>query len=70
MTPEQKHIFIEGTKDGFNSKIAIEKFKKTLKKMDIDGNINLDELQKKYIKSNYKLELINNNTSRITINVS
>jgi len=54
-----KKVFIEGDKNGFNSKIAVDKFKTCIRKMDIDNTkINLDELQKKFIKSNYKLELI------------
>jgi hypothetical protein len=51
------NICIEGNRDGFNSKMAIEKFKKSIKKMNSD-NLNLDELQKKYVKPTYKLEII------------
>lgn len=54
-----KNVCIEGNKDGFNSKIAIEKFKTCIKKMDSEtANLNLEELQKKYLKPEFKLELI------------
>ena len=54
-----KNVCIEGNKDGFNSKIAIEKFKTCIKKMDSEtANLNLQELQKKYLKPEFKLELI------------
>ena len=54
-----KYVFIEGNKEGFNSKMAVEKFKTCVKKMDMEsGKLNLEELQKKYIKPEYKLELV------------
>jgi hypothetical protein len=54
-----KNVFIEGNKDGFNSKMAVEKFKISVKKMDMESSkLNLEELQKKYIKAEYKLELV------------
>lgn len=54
-----KYVFIEGNKEGFNSKMAVEKFKTSVKKMDMEsGKLNLEELQKKYIKPEYKLELV------------
>jgi hypothetical protein len=54
-----KNILIEGNKDGFNSKMAIEKFKTCVKKMDQESaKLNLEELQNKYIKSEFKLELV------------
>ena len=66
----KKNVCIEGDKNGFNSKIAIEKFKKSVKNMDEkDNNINLDELKKKYIKSNYKLD-INKCDTNIIIQIS
>ena len=41
-----ENVFIEGNKEGFNSKIAIEKFKTTVKKMDkTEAKINIKELQ-------------------------
>lgn len=64
-----KNVCIEGNKDNFNSKIAIDKFKKSIKKMDLDGNINLEELQKKYLKPNYKLELVTNDKLNIILKV-
>lgn len=54
-----KYVFIEGDKAGFNSKIAIDKFKTCVRKMDESkSQLNLEELQKKYIKPDYKLEII------------
>jgi len=54
-----KCVFIEGDKTGFNSKIAIEKFKSCVKKMDeTESKLNLEELQKKYVKPEFKLEII------------
>jgi hypothetical protein len=54
-----KNVYIEGNKEGFNSKIAIDKFKITVKKMDEkDGKIIIEDLGK-YIKPEFKLELIN-----------
>jgi len=55
-----KNVHIEGDKNGFNSKMAVDKFRSSVKNMDrTDSKINLDELQNKFIKSNYKLELVN-----------
>ena len=62
----RKNVCIEGDKNGFNSKIAIDKFKTRIK----EGNLNLEELQKKYIKVNYKIEIINNDINKIIIKVS
>jgi len=65
----QKNIFIEGDKTAFNSKIAVDKFKKTLKDIIANGGIiNLEELQKKYVKSTYKLEM-NNDDKDIIIKI-
>jgi hypothetical protein len=65
----QKSIFIEGDKTAFNSKIAVDKFKKTLKDIIANGGIiNLEELQKKYVKSTYKLEM-NNDDKNIIIKI-
>lgn len=58
-----KNVCIEGNKDGFNSKIAIDKFKTAVKKMDRkETKINIEELQK-YIKPEFKLELVKYNPS-------
>ena len=58
----KKNVRIDGDKNGFNSKMAIEKFKACVKKMDEkNNNLDLEEL-KKYIKSNYKLEIIKYDT--------
>jgi len=65
----QKNIFIEGDRTGFNSKIAVDKFKKTLKDIIANGEIiKLEELQKKYVKSTYKLEM-NNDDKDIVIKI-
>ena len=68
----KKNIYIDGDKNGFNSKMAIEKFKNCIKNMDEkDNNINLEEL-KKYIKPKYNLEIIKYNTqdAEIIIKIS
>ena len=68
-----KNVCIEGDKDGFNSKIAIDKFKTRVKQMDIKyDKLDLEELQKKYIKSDFKLELIkhHHNEKNIIIKIS
>jgi len=58
-----KNVCIEGNKEGFNSKIAIDKFKTAVKKMDQkELKVNLEELQK-YIKPEYILELLKHNQS-------
>jgi hypothetical protein len=67
-----KNVCIEGNKEGFNSKIAIDKFKMSVKKMDKENSkLNLEELQKKYIKPDFKLILINHDTNdkNIIINI-
>jgi hypothetical protein len=48
------NIHIVGDKNGFNSKEALRKFKLAVK----NSNINITELNSKYIKPNYKLELV------------
>lgn len=61
-----KNVCIQGDKNGFNSKIAIEKFKSSVKNMDRDINKNeldLEELKNKYVKSNYILEIIKHDQS-------
>ena len=46
-----KNVHIEGDKNGFNSKMAVDKFRLSVKNMDRnDSKINLDELQNKFIK--------------------
>jgi hypothetical protein len=55
----KKNVCIEGDKTCFNSKIAVEKFKTCVRNMDsTDSKLNLEELQKKYIKPEFKLEII------------
>lgn len=61
-----KNVCIEGDKNGFNSKMALEKFKTSVKNMDRDINKNeldLEELKNKYVKSNYILEIIKHDQS-------
>lgn len=55
-------VHIDGDKTGFNSKIAIDKFKKSVK---TNNNINIDELKNKYIKNDYNLDLINKTDTEI-----
>ena len=68
-----KNIYIEGDKNGFNSKMAIEKFRISLKKMDFEKQkLDLEELKNKYIKSDFILEIIKYDTTvrDITIKIS
>jgi hypothetical protein len=52
-------IFVDGDKNGFNSKTAFQKFKDMAKKDD-----NLDNL-KKFVKSDYELKLVSKNDKEI-----
>jgi hypothetical protein len=55
-------VKIEGDKDGFNSKSAIEKFKVAVK----SNNLNLEDLSKKFIKPDYTLELVTHQNNEYT----
>jgi hypothetical protein len=57
-----KSVKIEGDKDGFNSKSAINKFKLAIKL----NNSNVEELTNKYIKNGYLLEKINETENEYT----
>jgi len=48
---DNKHVYVEGDKTGFNSKTALQKFKETIRK---DSNVDFQ----KYIKPNYELNLV------------
>ena len=48
------NVYIEGSKDGFKSKAAIDKFKTSVKN---NVDINIAELKERYIESGYNLEL-------------
>jgi hypothetical protein len=48
---DNKHVYVEGDKTGFNSKTALQKFKETIRK---DPNVDFQ----KYIKPNYELNLV------------
>jgi len=50
-----KYVVIEGDKNGFNSKSAIDKFKLAVK---ATGNFDLVELSQKFFKSDYNLTLV------------
>jgi hypothetical protein len=50
-----KNIFIDGDKSGFNSKIAVDKFKALVKS---DNNVTIESLKEKYIKQDYTLQLV------------
>ena len=57
-----KSVKIEGDKDGFNSKSAINKFKLAIK----SNNLNIEELTNKYIKNDYLLEKTNETENEYT----
>jgi hypothetical protein len=52
-------IEIEGDRNGFNSKSAIEKFKQNVRS---SSELNMEELMKKYVKNEYVLELVDEQT--------
>lgn len=49
------NVYLEGDRNGFNSKIAIEKFKASVKK---NPDISVEELNNKYVKNDYELVLL------------
>lgn len=55
--PNLKTVQIDGDKNGFNSKAAIDKFKQAIKS---NNNFNLVELSKRFVKSGYQLVLVSN----------
>ena len=50
-------VTINGDKNGFNSKSAVDKFKTFVKTTYSDKAIDLEELKKRFIKSDYVLEI-------------
>ena len=61
------NVFIEGDKLGFNSKVAVEKFKACVKN---DNNVSISVLKEKYIKNEYDLELVEKNDIDIKFKLS
>ena len=61
------NVFIEGDKNGFNSKIAVDKLKAYVKK-NIDFNI--DEVNQRYVKSDYSLSLVAKSDTDIKFNIN
>ena len=61
-----KAIHIEGDKLGFNSKMAIDKFKLAVKS---NNNFNLVELSKKYIKPEYSITLVDSDDTNIRFSI-
>jgi hypothetical protein len=61
-----KSVTINGDKDSFNSKTAINNFKKAVKS---NTNFDLEELTKKFIKPGYKIVLISTNYINYTFNI-
>jgi hypothetical protein len=59
-----KNVFINGDKTGFNSKMAVDKFKVSAKK-----DCNLAVLQEKYIKPDFTLSLAGQTDTTITFNI-
>ena len=61
-----KAIHIEGDKLGFNSKMAIDKFKLAVKAaVKLNTNFNLAELSNKYIKPEFSITLVDSDESNI-----
>jgi hypothetical protein len=60
------NIYIDGDKNAFNSKSAINKFKDYIKN---NIKFNLDDLQSRFINYNYKLEIIEKNDNSIKFNI-
>lgn len=54
-------VYIDGDKSCFVSKIAVDKFKHTIRSCGTENPIDLDVLSSKYIKPEFKLELVNKN---------
>lgn len=58
-------VCVEGGRDGFNSKMAVDKFKLSVK----NGNLNVEDLSKHYIKSNYELLLVEKTDSLVKFKI-
>lgn len=54
-TTDNINVFIDGDKNGFNSKSSIQRFKQSVKN---ELNFNLSNLAKHYLKPNYVFELV------------
>jgi hypothetical protein len=61
------NVYIDGDKSGFNSKVAVDKFKQAVKQ---NVEINVVELANKYINKLYKLDLVNKTDNDIRFNVT
>lgn len=61
------NVYIEGDKSGFNSKIAVTKFKDLVKS---SNEISVEELSKRFIKTDYNLELLSKDNSNIKFKLS
>ena len=57
-------IIIDGDKSIFNSKVAVDKFKKCIRLSD---TYNLEELSKKYINQEYKLEEVSKTDTELKL---
>jgi hypothetical protein len=62
-------VLIEGNKDGFNSKSAVEKFKDYVKKNSNSSDLSLLNTSN-YVKPNYKLKFISKNDTCIKYNIT
>ena len=61
------NVYIEGDKTGFNSKTAIERFRSNVKS---NTAFDINELANKYIKPDYKLELVEQTDMNIKFNIT
>jgi len=65
-----KSIVIDGDKNGFLSKNCIHKFKLALKENNFNNLNNLEQISKKFIKSNYKIEIINQSNDCLNLKIN
>ena len=61
------NVYIEGSKDGFKSKAAVDKFKTSVKN-NVDFNIN--ELKERFIEASFNLELLEKTETDIKFKLS
>jgi hypothetical protein len=61
-----KTVQINGDKNGFNSKTAVDKFKQAVK---LNNNFDLVELSKRFVRDGYQLDLENSLNDEYTFNI-
>lgn len=61
------NVYIEGSKDGFKSKAAVDKFKTSVKN---NVDINISELKERFIEASFNLELLEKTETDIKFKLS